>query len=88
MAAALQALGARGLTRVFCEGGGKLAASLLRAGLVDRLEVFQAGKVIGAEGLPGIGPLRRDRLSDAPQFICVGIRQIGEDSWASWDAVR
>ncbi len=36
----LQALGEAGLTRVFCEGGGALAASLLAADLVDELVGF------------------------------------------------
>ena len=35
--AMLEALGREGITRVFCEGGGALAASLLAAGLVDTL---------------------------------------------------
>ena len=34
---ALGLLGERGLTRLLVEGGGRLAAALLRAGLVDRL---------------------------------------------------
>src|SRR6185369_10285309 len=33
----LRLLGERGLTQLLVEGGGRLAASLLRAGLVDRL---------------------------------------------------
>ena len=86
-AAAVSALAAKGLTRVFCEGGGQLAASLLKADLVDRLELFQAGKVIGAEGLPGVGPLVRDRLGDAPHLTCVQSRRIGPDIWSSWDTV-
>ena len=43
----LRALADEGLTRVFCEGGGALAASLLAAGLVDELVGFTAGAVIG-----------------------------------------
>ena len=35
-----------------CEGGGALAASLLRAGLVDQLIGYTAGMVLGAEGRP------------------------------------
>ena len=46
----LDQLGRAGLTRVFCEGGGALAASLLEADLVDELVGFTAGLVIGAEG--------------------------------------
>ena len=48
-------LAQRGITRVFCEGGGSLAASLLRAGLVDDLVMFQAGCVIGREVNGGNG---------------------------------
>ena len=47
----LTQIGRRGITRVFCEGGGALAASLLDADLVDELVVFTAGLAIGAEGL-------------------------------------
>ena len=45
-------LGSRGLTRIFCEGGGALAASLLRADMVDQLIGYTAGMVLGAEGVP------------------------------------
>ena len=40
LTAALAALGAAGLTRILCEGGGTLAAALLRENLVDRLAWF------------------------------------------------
>ncbi len=83
-AAMLQALGARGLTRVLCEGGGLLAASLLRAGLVDELVVFSAGKVLGAEARPGIGPLGLNRLADAPGFALAELRTVGPDVLQIW----
>lgn len=83
---AIEAVAKRGLTRVFCEGGGRLAASLLKAGLVDRLEVFQAGKIIGADGRSGIGDLGTLALADAPEFTCVAHRRVGSDIWTSWDA--
>ncbi len=80
----LQALGARGLTRVLCEGGGALAAALLRAGLVDELVVFAAGRLIGAEGRAGVGPLGLDRLADAPHFDLVGVQPVGGDVLQRW----
>ena len=83
--AMLTALGAEGVTRVFCEGGGALAASFLQAGLVDRLVVFSAGKVLGAEGTPGIGALGVDRLAAAPQFELVDVRKIGDDVMHQWE---
>jgi diaminohydroxyphosphoribosylaminopyrimidine deaminase/5-amino-6-(5-phosphoribosylamino)uracil reductase len=83
-ASLLQALGAAGLSRVFCEGGGALAASLLSAGLVDELMGFTAGLAIGAEGLPGIGALGLARLDEAPRFELVEARAIGGDVLHRW----
>lgn len=82
--AALQALGDQGLTSVFCEGGGALAASLLAADLVDDLIGFTAGLVLGAEGQPGIGAMGLDRLSQAPRFALHQTRQIGADVLHHW----
>lgn len=84
MAAALQALGAAGLTRVFCEGGGALAASLLRAGLVDRLAVFTAGLALGGDAVPGIGALGLDMLRAAPRFDLDVVRPVGGDVLSLW----
>ena len=77
-------LGARGLTRVFCEGGGELAASLLRAGLVDQLVGYTAGLALGAEGRPAIGALGLEHLADAPRFRLVDTRRIGPDLMHRW----
>ena len=81
---ALQTLAARGITRVFCEGGGQLAASLLRAGLVDELHLFTAGAAIGAEGRAMLGPLMLDRLADAPRLILAEQRAVGGDLYSIW----
>jgi diaminohydroxyphosphoribosylaminopyrimidine deaminase/5-amino-6-(5-phosphoribosylamino)uracil reductase len=66
--AVMAALAARGLTRVLVEGGGALAAALLRARLVDRLVWFQAPLLIGGDGLPAIADLGLDALADCPRF--------------------
>jgi diaminohydroxyphosphoribosylaminopyrimidine deaminase/5-amino-6-(5-phosphoribosylamino)uracil reductase len=84
--ALLAVLGAEGLTRVFCEGGGSLAGSLLSAGLVDELAVFSAGLAIGAEGRPGIGALGLDRLGEARRFRLVSVETVGEDILHRWRA--
>lgn len=83
-AAALAALGAAGLTRVFCEGGGALAASLLSAGLVDELVTFTAGVALGAEGHPALGAMGIDRLADAPRFALLDCRAVGGDTLQIW----
>ncbi|WP_339948679.1 bifunctional diaminohydroxyphosphoribosylaminopyrimidine deaminase/5-amino-6-(5-phosphoribosylamino)uracil reductase RibD [uncultured Albimonas sp.] len=82
--AALEALAAAGVTRAFCEGGGRLAGALLAAGLVDELALFSGGAAIGAEGLPSLGPLGLDLLADAPRFRCIATRRLGPDALTLW----
>ena len=84
LAAALQALGARGLTRVLVEGGGHLAAGLLRAGLVDRIHAVRAGLAIGGDGLPVIRPFGVERLADAPRFVRRESAPCGDDVYEVW----
>ena len=81
---ALLKLGQAGLTRVFCEGGSALAASLLTAGLVDDLIGFTAGFSIGAEGLPAIGALGLADLNDARRFKLVRTQAVGADVMHHW----
>lgn len=83
-AAALAALAERGLTRVLVEGGGALAASLLSAGLVDRLVWFRNARVIGGDGIPAAGPLGFPRLADAPTFVLEDTRRAGDDVLESY----
>ncbi len=83
----LQQLGQAGLTRVFCEGGSALAASLLKGDLVDELVGFTAGLTIGAEGLSAIGALRLDTLDTAPRFDLIETRVVGGDILHRWARV-
>lgn len=84
----MAALGARGLTRVFCEGGGGLAAGLLRAGLVDELMVMSAGVAIGADGAPALAGMGISELAEAPRFDLVRTEQVGVDVVAVWRPQR
>ncbi|MEI9891498.1 MAG: RibD family protein [Caulobacteraceae bacterium] len=56
--ATLQALAAHGLNRIMVEGGGQVAGSFLRCGLVDVIEWFRAPIVLAARGGPGSDPWR------------------------------
>lgn len=86
--AVMAALAERGITRVFCEGGGMLAASLLNAGLVDELVVFSAGTAIGAEGMPMLAAMGVDRLAHAPCFELQSVRSVGKDICHVWTVAR
>jgi diaminohydroxyphosphoribosylaminopyrimidine deaminase/5-amino-6-(5-phosphoribosylamino)uracil reductase len=79
LAAALAALGARGLTRLLVEGGGQLAAALLRADLVDRLVWFHAPLLIGGDGVPAVGVLGPVPLAQMPRFERIAADCVGPD---------
>ena len=82
--AALGHLAQRGLTRILCEGGATLAASLVRASLVDDLITYTAGVLIGAEGHPAMGPLHLATLASAPRLTLVSTRHFGPDTETHW----
>jgi diaminohydroxyphosphoribosylaminopyrimidine deaminase/5-amino-6-(5-phosphoribosylamino)uracil reductase len=76
---ALRLLGGKGLTRLLVEGGGKMAAGLLRRGLVDRLVWFRGPLAIGGDGLAALAGFGVDALDAAPKFVRLSSRVLGED---------
>ena len=84
----VQRLGAEGLTSVLCEGGGILAAGLLKNQLIDDLIVYSAGVVIGSDGAAGLGGLGVDKLVLATRFELVDCRKIGTDVRHHWRSVN
>lgn len=83
----VEALAEAGLRRLFVEGGGQVAASFLRSGLVDRVEWFRAAMVIGGEGRPGIGALALAALADAPRLRRIEVREVGDDLWERYERI-
>ena len=77
--AAFQRLAEEGLTTVLVEGGGQLAAALLRADLVDEVHWLLAPRLIGSDGKPGLGPLGLTRLADAVDLDSWKTRRRGPD---------
>jgi diaminohydroxyphosphoribosylaminopyrimidine deaminase/5-amino-6-(5-phosphoribosylamino)uracil reductase len=77
--AALRALGERGLTSLLVEGGGKLAAALLRAELVDEIHWFLAPTLLGGDALAALGALELRRLTDATQLVDLRVARLGSD---------
>jgi diaminohydroxyphosphoribosylaminopyrimidine deaminase/5-amino-6-(5-phosphoribosylamino)uracil reductase len=73
-------LGRRGLLSVLIEGGPELAASALRAGVVDKLLLFLAPKIIGGrEARPVFGGESVARLADARELDILRVRRFGPD---------
>ncbi len=85
VAAVLERLSALGFGSVLAEGGGRLAASLIEAGAVDRIEWFRAPLVLGGDGRPALADLSYDALANAPRFKRVALRELGPDLWESYE---
>ena len=79
LGAALRHLGGRGLTRLLVEGGGRLIASLMAEGSIDRLVWFRAPVVIGGDGIPAAAAIGVDRLAQAPRWRRIGQVDLGDD---------
>jgi diaminohydroxyphosphoribosylaminopyrimidine deaminase / 5-amino-6-(5-phosphoribosylamino)uracil reductase len=85
---AFAAIAAAGLTSVLVEGGGRLAAALLRADLVDEVHWFLAPRLIGEEGRPALGKLALGALRDAVALDALRIDRCGDDLHLSGRVAR
>jgi diaminohydroxyphosphoribosylaminopyrimidine deaminase / 5-amino-6-(5-phosphoribosylamino)uracil reductase len=77
--AAWAELGRLGVSDLLVEGGGGLAAALLRAGLVDRMHFFLAPLLIGSDGVPVLAELGVARLADALRPSRLSWHSLGPD---------
>lgn len=76
---ALEDLAREGLGSVLVEGGGGLAAALLRKGLVDELHWFASPSLLGGDAREAIGSLGISKLASRPSLAVRSIRRLGED---------
>ena len=76
--ALFERLHGEGIDSVLVEGGRGMITSVLRDGLVDRLMVCIAPKVLGA-GIEAVGDLNIDRLRDAITFRSARFLPCGDD---------
>ena len=81
----LPALKQAGVNRLFVEGGGRVAASLIRADAVDRVEWFRAPIMLGGEGKAAIGDLQVNGLAQAFHLKRIGVQELGEDLWERYE---
>lgn len=78
---ALAELAARGVQRLFVEGGAELAGSMLDQELVDRLIIHQAPLIIGGRDAPGvIGGDGVAKISEIRRPVRIESQPIGPDT--------
>ena len=78
-ASALRHLGTLGIRHLLVEGGAGIGSSLLEAGLVDRLIIFQAPVILGAGALSAFAAYPSQRAGVAPRYRIVERKALGAD---------
>lgn len=78
---ALQLLGARGITRVFSEGGPRVGEQLAQTGLADEVIVSTSPDRLGAEGVTAVRPALAALLADPDLYDRVETGLIGRDAF-------
>ncbi len=75
----LAKLAARGVTSLLVEGGAEVHRSFLDAGLADRVVLYVAPKIVGADGLSWVAGPGAARMAAALALAEVEVRQAGGD---------
>ncbi|MGB1872112.1 MAG: bifunctional diaminohydroxyphosphoribosylaminopyrimidine deaminase/5-amino-6-(5-phosphoribosylamino)uracil reductase RibD [Candidatus Puniceispirillaceae bacterium] len=79
LAAVMAAIAKAGIGSLMIEGGGKLAASLLREGMVDRILWTSSQHLIGADGIPSVSDLATRELPPQASFHVIAEGGFGPD---------
>ena len=85
--AVLETLSSRGVTSLMIEGGGRVAAGFVAAGVVDAIEWFRAPILLGGDGRPGVAALSLARLAHAPRYRRLAAEPLGDDLWERYERV-
>jgi diaminohydroxyphosphoribosylaminopyrimidine deaminase / 5-amino-6-(5-phosphoribosylamino)uracil reductase len=84
---ALRGLASRGITRVFSEGGPKVAARLIALNLADEVALITADKPLGRAGVPALDPDARAAFLDGSRYRPLGTMNYGPDTMRLWERV-
>ena len=87
LGAALRLIGARGVTRVFSEGGPRVASRLIALGLADEVALFSAVKPLGRPGLPALDAAAHAALADLARYRALEPETYGTDTLRRWERV-
>lgn len=85
---ALELLHRHGLHSLLLEGGGTLAASFIKANVVDVIEWYRASIIVGGDGRSSIGDLGLELMGDSYRFERVSIQDVGIDIHERYERVR
>ena len=83
--AVLHALAEKGITRLMVEGGARVAASFVAAGLVDEAWLLRGPEAIGAGGVPALDALPLAAITQSPAFRLHASEMLGKDHFEIYE---
>jgi diaminohydroxyphosphoribosylaminopyrimidine deaminase/5-amino-6-(5-phosphoribosylamino)uracil reductase len=78
--AVLHALAERGITRLLVEGGARVAASFIAAGLVDEFWLLRGPDAVGADGVAALDALPLTTVTQSPGFRVRASEDLDKDT--------
>ncbi|TAK49299.1 MAG: bifunctional diaminohydroxyphosphoribosylaminopyrimidine deaminase/5-amino-6-(5-phosphoribosylamino)uracil reductase RibD [Xanthobacteraceae bacterium] len=78
--AVLAELSRRGITRLLVEGGARVAAAFIAAGLVDEAWLFRSAMTIGPGGVPALADLPLTALTGSADFRIHARETVGDNA--------
>jgi diaminohydroxyphosphoribosylaminopyrimidine deaminase/5-amino-6-(5-phosphoribosylamino)uracil reductase len=85
--AALRLLAARGVSRVFSEGGPRVGSALIDQGLADEMVLFTGARPLGRKGVEALSPPAREKLADSDAYRVVEQGLLGADSFIHYERI-
>jgi diaminohydroxyphosphoribosylaminopyrimidine deaminase/5-amino-6-(5-phosphoribosylamino)uracil reductase len=73
------------VTRVFSEGGPRVGAALIEAGLADDVILIAGERPLGRAGLPALAPEARRTLADPTRYRRVEEARLGADRLSRYE---
>ena len=83
----LALLAERGLTRVFSEGGPRVAERLIALGLADDIVLYTSVKPLGRAGVSALSPAARASLADPLHYFLAETGMVGADRRRCYERV-
>ena len=80
LAQVLKQLAERGITRLMVEGGPTVAASFVKADLVDEVALFRAAAAIGADGIDALEGVPLSAITQSKRLQLVASEPVGDDT--------
>jgi diaminohydroxyphosphoribosylaminopyrimidine deaminase/5-amino-6-(5-phosphoribosylamino)uracil reductase len=80
LAATLRALSGKGISRLLVEGGARVAASFVAAGLTDEIWLLRGPGTVGADGVPALDAMPLAAITQSPTFRVRASETLDRDS--------